>query len=353
MHRRPPSTRLQSRAARWAAGWSPRTQLRLSGRAPVTVDGLRLEPEIQLMLASRERLGVPDWTDQLTVAEGRALTREESAVAGGRPLPVGHVEELVVDGAGGPLRARHYAPEGNAQGAPLLVFFHGGGFVVGDVDTHDAPCRQLCRQAGLHVLSVEYRLAPEHPFPAYADDAEAAFAWALEHAARLGADPSRVLVGGDSAGGTLAAVVAQSATRAGTPAPVLQLLIYPGTDASQRRRSYELFGDGFFLTTALIDWYVGHFLPEGSDPADVRRSPLLEPELSGLAPAIVITAGFDPLRDEGEAYAAALADAGVPVVRRRFDGLFHGFLNSGGVSPACRDAVAEIAGLVRATLALT
>jgi acetyl esterase len=350
---RPPVARVKTRAAGFTGRLAERTQVRLSGRPPITVDGQTLEPEVQLLLATRERLGVPVYDERFSVWANRRFTQAEAMVGGGRPVTVGRVEELAVPGPGGPLRARHYVPPGLSAGAPLLVFLHGGGFVVGDVDTHDSPCRLLCRAGGFHVLSIDYRLAPEHPFPAAQEDSVAAFAWAVEHAAELGADPERVCVGGDSAGGLLSAVVAQAAKAGECPMPALQLLLYPATDATQRRRSYDLFADGFFLTTALIDWYTGHFMPEGSDTADVRRSPLLAEDLSGLAPALVVTAGFDPLRDEGEAYAQALRTAGVPVVARRFDGLIHGFINSAGVLPVCRDAVNEIGGMARSALDLT
>jgi acetyl esterase len=196
------------------------------------------------------------------------------------------------------------------------------------------------------VLAIAYRLAPEHAFPAGNEDGLAAYDWVCEHAAELGADPDRVAVAGDSAGGNIAAVIAQERR----PGPALQLLIYPSVDVSVPRRSHELFGDGFFLTSALIEWYSGHFLPEGADSTDIRRSPLLAPDLSGVAPAIVITAGFDPLRDEGEGYAEKLRAAGVPVLAHRFRGMFHGFINSTGVSPACYGAVAEIGGMTRARL---
>ena len=264
--------------------------------------------------------------------------------AGPRPVPVGAVRELEVAG----LRARHYAPPEDTGPRPLLLFWHGGGFVVGDLDTHDAPCRMLCRHAGVHVLSVEYRLAPEHPFPAYLDDAHDSYTWARTHGRELGGD-GRIVVGGDSAGGNLAAVVAQE--RRGSEGPDAQLLIYPSVDTSRRRRSHELFGEGFFLTDTLMEWYAGHFMGPGADPADPRRSPLLAPDLSGLAPALVVTAGFDPLRDEGEAYAAALGAAGVRVLTRRFTGLFHTFINCVGISPACRAAMAEVGGMLRALLA--
>jgi acetyl esterase len=324
---------------------SPRLQRKLSRQPPIVIDGQRLEPDVQLMLALREYLGEPVWDETLTVEQARRLTREEAFLARGtRRVPVGAVEELTVAG----LAARKYTSAEPGE-KPLLLYLHGGGFVVGDLDTHDAPCRVLCRHAGAQVLSVAYRLAPEHPFPAYVEDALAAYEWAREHAASLGADPARIAAGGDSAGGTLAAVIAQE--RRGAGGPALQLLIYPSVDVSTPRRSHELFGEGFFLTSALIDWYAGHFLPEGSDATDIRRSPLLAPDLAGVAPAIVATAGFDPLRDEGEAYAERLRSAGVPLVARRFRGMFHGFINSVGVSPACRAALTEVGGMARALLA--
>jgi acetyl esterase len=337
-----PSIASRARVSRALLSLPPRVQMRLSRRPPIVVDGQRLDPEMQLMLALREVIGEPVWDEQLSPQRGRELTREEAAMAAGtRRVRVGRVTDLTVDGR----RARHYAPPEDAGPRPLLLYFHGGGFVVGDLDTHDAPCRVLCRHAGVHVLSVEYRLAPDHVFPAYVDDALAAYEWARAHGRELGAD-GRVAVGGDSAGGNLAAVVALE-----TRSPDAQLLIYPAVDASERRRSYELFGKGFLLTDTLMEWYTGHFMEPGADPTDPRRSPLLAPDLSGLPPAIVITAGFDPLRDEGEAYAAALAAAGNRVVARRFTGLIHAFINCVGISPACHAATVETAGMLRALLA--
>jgi acetyl esterase len=233
------------------------------------------------------------------------------------------------------------------------VFFHGGGFVFGDLDTHDGVCRLLCRHAGAHILAVDYRLAPENPFPAAVEDARAALDWAFANAGRLGADPCRIGVSGDSAGGNLAAVVSQLAARDGGPAPVLQLLIYPAMDSTGRHRSRELFADGFFLTKAHIEWFETHYL--GADRArglDPRVSPLLAEDLSGLPPTLVVTAAFDPLRDEGEAYAEALRAAGTPARVRRFPGLIHGFAAAAGVSRTCRDAVIEIAGATRTMFAV-
>jgi acetyl esterase len=311
----------------------PRVQRRLSGRPPIVIDGQRLEPDVQLMLALRERLGEPVWDERLSVERARELTREEAFLARGtRTVPVASVEDLSVEG----LPARLYS-SAEPQAKPLLLYLHGGGFVVGDLDTHDAPCRVLCRHAGVDVLAVEYRKAPEHPFPGYVDDARTAFRWASERY-------ERVAVAGDSAGGNLAATVAIELD------PVLALLIYPVVDATQERRSRRLFGKGFFLTDELMQWYTGHFMPEGSDPADPLISPLLSPDLAKSAPALVVTAGFDPLRDEGEAYAEALREAGVPVLLRRFPGLFHGFINSIGASPSSYDALVEVAGMTRALL---
>jgi acetyl esterase len=247
------------------------------------------------------------------------------------------------------VRARHYAPAEFGGPHPLLVYYHGGGFTYGDLDTHDGVCRLLCRHAGAHILAVDYRLAPEHRFPAAVEDARAALGWAHEHAGLLGADPGRVGVGGDSAGGNLAAVVSQLAARDGGPAPVLQLLIYPATDFTRRRRSRELFREGFLLTQAEMDWFDENYLgAERTHAADPRASPLLAGEFSGLAPAYVATAAFDPLRDEGEEYAAALRAAGTPAVLRRFPGFIHAFIASAGVSRRAREAVVEIAGATRA-----
>ena len=269
----------------------------------------------------------------------------------GKPTPVGAVTDLDLDVAG-VLRARHYAPAELGDPHPLLVYYHGGGFTYGDLDTHDGVCRILCRHAGAHVLAVDYRLAPEHPFPAAVEDARAALHWAVAHASELGADPQRVGVGGDSAGGNLAAVVAQLAARDGGPAPVLQLLIYPATDFSARRRSRELFGEGFLLTNPEMDWFETNYLgSERTSARDPRASPLLAEDLSGLAPAYVVTAAFDPLRDEGEEYAAALQAAGTPVTLRRFPGFIHAFIAGAGVSRSARDALVEIAGATRAMFA--
>lgn len=308
------------------------------------VDGQTLEPELQLSLALLERRGEPP-LESLSPPEARGVFRDQVAVSNGPPTPVGAVRDLTVDSAAGPLAARLYASSEKGGPLPLIVFFHGGGFVVGDLDTHDLPCRLLCRHAGAHVLSVDYRLAPEHPFPAAVEDGRTALYWAIRHAGDLGADPDRVAVAGN-----IAAVAAWQAARDGGTAPALQVLIYPSTDAIGGTRSRELFRDSFLLTGELIDWFAGHYIGD-ADPADPRVSILRAENLEGVAPALVVTAGFDPLRDEGEAYADALRTAGVTVVSRHFPGLIHGFCNMIGPSRASREALIEVAGATRGMLA--
>jgi acetyl esterase len=345
---------LSLRAQQWAAqaldALPPSAQVRLSGRPPVHVDGQTLAPEVQLALAMLERRREPP-SERLAPPEARRRRRRLSAVYAGKPTPVGAVTDLDIDGDVR-LRARHYAPDEPGGPHPLLVYYHGGGFTYGDLETHDGVCRILCRHAGAHVLAVDYRLAPEHPFPAAVEDARAALRWAFANAQRLGADPSRVGVGGDSAGGNLAAVVSQLAARDGGPPPALQLLIYPVTDFTRRRRSRELFGEGFLLTDSEMDWCKTNYLgPDWTHAADPRASPLLAEDLFGLAPAYIVTAAFDPLRDDGEEYASALSEAGTPVTLRRFPGFIHAFIAGAGVSRNARDALVEIAGATRAMFA--
>ncbi|AIC71735.1 esterase [Mycobacteroides abscessus subsp. massiliense str. GO 06] len=232
-----------------------------------------------------------------------------------------------------------------------MVFFHGGGWVIGDLETHDQPCRQTCRDAGVSVLSVDYRLAPEHKAPAAAQDCLAAYLWAVEHAGDLGVAPDRIAVGGDSAGGNLAAVVAQQARDTGAQLPLLQFLIYPAVDFTVRRPSRDLFAEGFFLTKAAMDGFESHYL-DGSDvdKADPQVSPILAADLAGLPPALITTAGFDPLRDEGNEYAAKLRAAGVPVDLRVQGPLIHGFYNMAGLGGAPSEAMNQLTSALRAHL---
>ena len=337
---------VQYRLARSVDSLPAAAATRMSG-GPVVVDGQTLDPHLAVVLTVEKR--VRPAREGRSVAEQREAIRESSRIAGGRTIPVGSVRELTVDGADRPLRARLYSPANGGVARPLVVFFHGGGWVVGDLDTHDQPCRLLARYADVHVLSVDYRLAPEHPFPAAADDAVAAFAWASAHAAELGADPSRVAVAGDSAGGNLAAVVAQVTRDTGVAKPVAQLLLYPGADGSISRPSKSLFADGFFLTRKQMDWYWDTYR-DGAPSTDIRLSPLLNPDLTGLAPAVLTTAAFDPLRDEGEAYADALRAAGNVVVMRRAPGLVHGYFSMTGIHRASLDESLAVVGAFSALL---
>lgn len=341
--------RVQYRVARALLGLPAGWQARLSGRVPVIRDGLTLDPQVQFLLAVRARLRLTP-LEQLSPAAARLRTRHEAAAATGRPIQVGAVSDLTVEGADGPLAARHYAPIRPDPGPhPLLLFLHGGGFVVGDLDTHDQTCRLLCRYGGLHVLAVDYRLAPEHPFPAAALDTEAALRWTLANAAELDANPERVAVGGDSAGANLGAVVSARLAHEDGPKPAAQLLIYPPVDRYTDYPSLELFADGFFLTRAEIDWFQQCYAAD-EHRTDPMLSPLNAPDLSGLPPAIVLTAGFDPLRDEGEAFAAALREAGTEVLFRREATLIHGFANMIDLSQAARTAMITVAGELRAVL---
>ena len=342
--------RAQAVAARALLALPPAVQRRIAGGAPIVRDGLTLDPEVQLVLRLLEQAGDPP-LDELTPAAARAQISHDAALFAGPAIPVADVQALTVAGAAGPLAARRYVPAGFAAPGPTLVYFHGGGWVVGDLDTHDQTCRLLARHSGAAVVAVDYRLAPEHPFPAPVDDALAAFRDVAARAAELGADPARIGVGGDSAGGHLSAVTSLLAAGDGGPAPAFQLLIYPVTDSAEEHRSYELFADDFFLTRRDMHWYQGHFLPPGTDLRDPRVSPLHAADVSGVAPAFVVTAGFDPLRDEGEAYAARLREAGVRTVLRRQAGLIHGFVNMAGMGRAGREATLELAGALQVGLA--
>lgn len=302
----------------------------MTGGRSVTIDGNTLDPTLRLALAGQRALGINGLVTADDAAASRTQLRELTAGLGGTDIQGCEVRDIALPGPAGDIAARHYRPAGSPDDAahPMLVFYHGGGFVIGDLDTHDAICRLTCRDAEVVVLAVDYRLAPEHPAPAAVDDAYAAFRWADAHAAELGGIPGRVAVGGDSAGGNLAAVVAQLARDDDGPAPVLQWLIYPITDATAQTRSRTLYGDGYLLTKHDMDWFNAQYVGRSPlDPSDPRVSPLRAADLSGLAPALIVVAGFDPLHDEGEQFAMALRDAGVVVDLRRMRSLTHGFIN--------------------------
>jgi acetyl esterase len=338
---------IESPVVRAACRMRPRRQLLLFGDPPA-IDGQVLATDLQTLLFLARLTGHDMLTGGLPPEEARAYILRSAAAVRGAPLPMAEVRELTFGSPAGPLPARLYVPYGaGPRPRPLLVYFHGGGGVVGNLETHDSACRFLAAHSGVAILSPTYRLAPEDPFPAAVEDAHAAFLWAVELADELGADRGRIGVGGDSAGGNLAAGVAIGMREGGGPRPAMQLLIYPATEAVDPRPSRKLFAHGFILTQADIDVCERHYLPDKSMGYEQLASVLRAPDLSGLPPAYVATAGFDPLRDEGEEYARRMAEAGVHVALRRHPRLLHTFANLTDVSPSARSAMLEAAGALR------
>ena len=323
---------------------------RLIAGRPIELDGQTLALDAQLLLRINQFAGITLTANDHEAA--RTALNASAKITERRDRPPMQSRPVRIPARSGELYSRLYIPNHVGKNAPLLVFYHGGGWVIGDVETHDDTVRFIAQQAGVRALSVDYRLAPEHPFPAAVEDAIDTYDYVVANAETLGADPARIAVGGDSAGGNLAAVVAQQTKESGGHLPAFQLLIYPEVDFVNRRPSREFFGEGFFLTDADMNWFERQYVPEGTDKSDPRLSPLLAKDLGGLPPAAVITAGFDPLRDNGEAYAHALREAGVPVTLQRHWDMIHGFVNFLGLSPRFREATLEIAGVLRAGLDL-
>jgi acetyl esterase len=320
----------------------------LCGRS-ITIDGNTLDTTLQLALATQRisgRQGLILSEDVATARRRLNLTVSQFPRVNADVIST----EVPLPGPGGDIPAVHIR-SAEDDGAPLLVYYHGGGFVVGGYETHGNLCEAICHKAGVQVLFVDYRLAPEHKAPAAVEDAYAAYLWARGRADEFGADPARVAVGGDSAGGNLAAVVAQRARDEGAPPPALQFLLYPITNFAGQTRSMGLFADGFFLRRRDMEFthdkYIGG---SGVDPADPRVSPLLADDLCGLPPAILITAGFDPLRDEGRRYAEALRSAGNSVDAREYGSLIHSFPNFIGLGGGAAAATYEIISALRAHL---
>lgn len=269
------------------------------------------------------------------------------AALDGDPVAVAHVEDLRIAGPHGDIALRLYRPETAPATSPVVLYFHGGGWVIGGLDTHDGTCRRLAREAGCAVVSVDYRLAPEHPYPAAPEDCFAALRFVSASARELGLDPEHIIVAGDSAGGNLAAVVALMARDRGGPRVSFQLLIYPVTDVGCDTASMRENAEGYFLTRAAMRWFWRNYLGRDGAEAEAYHSPLSAESLENLPPAFVITAEFDPLRDEGEAYARRLADSGVSVRLRRYDGMIHGFVTMAGVLPQGAAAIREAAATLR------
>jgi acetyl esterase len=323
----------------------PPAVLRLiSGGSAVYQGGRTLDPRFQFLAAGARNMPA---MSSLGPADARAGSAQGLAMMSGPPEPGVRVEAVAIPGPDGEIKARAYRPADQDAAAPLLVFAHFGGGVIGDLETSHAFCGILARLARCAVLSVDYRLAPEHRFPAGLEDMLTAWRWARDNTARFGAEPGRLAIGGDSMGGNFAAILAQEMKRAGEPQPALQLLIYPAVDVASETQSMVTYADAYPLSRETMNWFMGHYMGPRDDPADVRLSPIREPDLTGLAPAIVVTAGFDPLVDQGEAYARLLKAAGAPVLYRCYDALAHGFTAFTGAIPAADVACREIAGLVR------
>ena len=307
-----------------------------------------LDPQVQAFLDQVMATNFPS-LNTLSVEEARQTVAAFGDMHG-ELEPVGSVDNLAVPGPGGEIPVRVYTPEQSGL-LPVLVYFHGGGWVVGDLETHDALCRQLTNAASCMVVSVDYRLAPENKFPAAAEDAYAATQWVAENAATIGGDPDRIAVGGDSAGGNLAAAVVLMARDRGGPRLVHQLLIYPATDGACDTVSCRENGQGYLLTLDMMQWFWNHYLSTDADRHNPYAAPSRAPDLRGLPPALVITAEFDPLRDEGEAYAARLRAPGVAVQLKRYDGMIHGFFSMGAVLDTARTAMEEVAASLQSAFA--
>lgn len=301
-----------------------------------------LDPQMQAVIERAAKSTLPPFYT-VSAAEARRLYKETRAVLA-PPVPeVGAVRDLAAPGPGGAIPLRLYRGLGTDTdaGLPVLIYFHGGGWTIGDLDTHDIVCRTLANKAHCVVIATDYRMGPEHKFPAAVDDCVAVTRWVAGQGAALGIDTARIAVGGDSAGGNLATVVAISLRDAGGPPLAFQALIYPGTDQRMDTASHASFADGYLLTRNNVLWFRDNYLAPG-DYDDWRASPLRAPDLAGLPPAHIITAGFDPLLDEGRAYSDRLVAAGVPVLYECFEGMAHGFLTMGGVLAAANHALYRI-----------
>ncbi len=330
--------------------WLPRPLRRLITGPAVRADGQQLSSDMQLLLRI---LGMQNLT--LTggsLQQAREMLDDATSIVSGPPIQPVDTREITLPTSAGTVSARLYTPPGCPERSPLLVFYHGGGFALGSLGSHDQPCRFLAQRAGVRVLSVDYRLAPEHPFPAAVEDAEAAWCYIATHATEFSADPAAIAVGGDSAGGNLAAVVAHRASESGGGRPCFVLSIYPVTDVAGGGRSRERFTEGFFLTGEDLEAFTSWYFPDHARAADPRASILRADDLSAMPPTYVATNGFDPLRDEGEAFARKLAEQGVPVVARRFDDMIHGWVNFLGVGTRPAEAMAELAAALRMGVSL-
>ncbi len=311
---------------------------------------MTLDPQVQFILDLAERSTRP-LLESLDPPAARIQYAEMVASVSEDPPDGLLIEDGTIPGPDSELATRLYRPQDLEGPLPILIFFHGGGYVIGDRNTHDIPCRRLALSARCLVISVDYRLSPEHPFPAPVHDAWAATRWVVAHAAELGGDPARVAVGGDSAGGNLSAVVCHLAKREGGPKLAYQLLIYPGTDLTGSMPSHKTLGQGYRLTAELLDWFMKHYFSQGGDRHQLIASPLFADDFTELPPAYILTAGYDPLKDEGGAYADKLSKAGVEAVHVEYEGMIHGFITMGGVVDTATEALEACGAALRQAFA--
>jgi len=312
---------------------------------------MALDPQVQALL---DFIGINNLAPLETQTPREARARFEALAEARRqvaPEPVRQIRDMSIPGPGGNIPIRIYSPESDSP-SPALIYFHGGGWVLGDLESHDHVCRALANSVPCTVISVDYRLAPEHKFPAAVDDSYAATEWIVAHAGDLGIDAARIAVGGDSAGGNLAAIVSQIARDRRGPNIVFQLLIYPATDMGMGLPSMDENADGPILTKAAMLWFMNHYLSGEQDRTNPLASPLLAADLTGLPPALIITAQCDPLRDEGEAYARRLKEAGVSAEVQEYEGMPHGFFSFLAALDGGRRAFAEATNRLQSTFGL-
>jgi acetyl esterase len=345
------SASLVQRAARRAIAAFLAFDARRDARPPTLNDrGEPLDPIARSLIRLAERQGRP--MNEQPVGRARSGFEDFPPLVDVRFVELARVEDRFVPGPHGEIPVRIYTPS-HAPSLPILVWFHGGGFVVGSLRSHDRVLRHIAKESGAIVVAVDYRLGPEHRFPVGHEDAVAAARWVLANARAIGGDPNRVAIGGDSAGGNLTASTCISLRDLGGPVPAFQVLVYPATDLRRASESHRTLATGYLLTTELITWFMTLYLRGKDDESNAIGSPLLAKDLSRLPPAFLVTAGFDPLRDEGEAYAARLRESGVRVETRCESSLFHGYLSMGGVIPAAKDAVDAVARAVARGLSQT
>jgi acetyl esterase len=339
---------LQNAAVAFLVGLPDPVVSLLAGR-PEVRGGQTLDPQLQLLLRLLAAANLPRM-ETMAAAEARELFRSSAGALSHPPAQMERVLDRPIPGPHGEIPLRIFVPKSGKSPHPVFVYYHGGGWTVGDLDTHDAVARAFADEAHSIVVAVDYRMGPDHRFPIAAEEAVAAFVWAGAHAAEFGGDPERMAVGGDSAGGNLAAVVCQQTLARGLRVPDFQLLIYPVTDVGAETDSYETFAEGFYLTRPLMRWFAANYVTCENDRLDPRVSPLRAGNLAGLPPAFVLTAGYDVLRDEGKAYAQRLLEAGVDVEYRNYDSLIHGFVSMGGVIREARRAFEDCTTALRVGL---